>query len=110
MNAGTIRERGGYAERTIRYVIERRLVPGIDSVGTGNRRDYTAKQAFLIALACELREEGFRGPIVKSVVEMFDADREWNNDNEITITFGKLGAVKLAISPILIRRKLKIAR
>lgn len=108
MQAKTIRERGGYNDRTLRYVVEQRMIPGLDSPGTGTFRDYSAKQAFLVALACELREEGFHGEVVKTVVEFFHANREWKEDGEVTLTFGKLGAIRLTVDPGKIRRKLRI--
>lgn len=106
--AGDIRDRGGYDYRTLRYVIERRLVPGLTATGTGNHRDYAPKQAFLVALACELHEGGVRGDIVTDLTSRVAEEDAWLLPSGETLAFTYGLAIKIEICPAAIRTKLRI--
>lgn len=67
LKAGEIQSRGGYPGPTLRYVIAQNIIPGLSAAGQGNHRQYTAEQAFLIAVACELYAIGVRGPVIKRI-------------------------------------------
>jgi len=106
--AGDIRSRGNYRDRTLRYVLERRLVPGLEAAGSGNHRDYSPKQAFLVALACELQEEGAGADIIADLVARVAGGKLWlqRQGDPLIFTYGC--AVKIEVCPHAIRTKLGI--
>lgn len=66
--------------RTLRYVVEAEMVPGIGKVnrGRGSRRTLTPKQAMQVAIAAALHLQGFRGEAVREVV--VKAGKAWQKN------------------------------
>ncbi len=63
----------------MRYVLEQGLVPAqVVTPGTGNHRSFTDRQALLVATACMLHEQGFRGPVVQEILTVVAKD--WRSD------------------------------
>lgn len=60
----------GIRNRTLRYVVDNGLVPGLDGEGQGHfvPREFTEEEAVLIAVAAILHTHGFRGPVVTEIV------------------------------------------
>lgn len=61
----------GIPNRTMRYIMEQGLVPGLSNVnqGRGSRRSMSIRQARLVAVAAVLHELGYRGPVVKDLLK-----------------------------------------
>lgn len=82
--------------RVLRYIVESEMVPGIGKVnqGRGSRRTLTKKQAVQVAAAAMLHQQGFRGPVIRSIVT--EVGKQWpTRQDSIEITIG--GAMPVTI-------------
>ena len=61
----------GLEKRTLRYILEQGIVPGLEDVnqGRGYRRKLKVREAQLVAVAGVLHEQGFRGPVVQTMLK-----------------------------------------
>jgi DNA-binding transcriptional MerR regulator len=105
LKAGEIRKRGGYQSQTMRYVLAQRIIPGIGDAGQGNHRKYTPEQTVLLAVACELREAGIFGEVVKLIVEAIADEGSWHLPGCFTFSRGN---TSVAVDTEAIRKKLRI--
>lgn len=57
--------------RTLRYVVEQGIVPGLERVnqGRGNRRRLSKSQAQSVALAAMLHDSGLRGSLLQKALQ-----------------------------------------
>lgn len=71
----------GLEMRTLRYVVERGLVPGLSSIrpGRGSRRELTPTQAILVAVAAMLYAQGIRGEALQRVLEEVE---QWQTSDQ----------------------------
>lgn len=71
MELSEVGTRLGLENRTLRYVMEQELVPGLAKVnqGRGTRRQLTLHQARLVGLASLLHQSGIRGDALKATLK-----------------------------------------
>lgn len=79
--------------RTLRYVVEAEMVPGISKVnrGRGSRRELTPKQAMQVVVAAALHQQGFRGEAVRTIVAK--AGKEWRSNQSGPVVVTMTGQV-----------------
>lgn len=78
----------GIRNRTLRYVVDNDLVPGLNGEGQGPfvPREFTEEEAGLIAVAAVMHTHGFRGSAVTEIVRKA-APQLREGKNIITVDF-----------------------
>ncbi len=76
MELSEIGIRLGIDNRVLRYLMEQKLVPGLQRVnkGRGSRRKLTTAQARLVGVAAMLHVEGFRPPAITKILKKVKRD------------------------------------
>jgi hypothetical protein len=99
----------GIKTRTLRYVVDHDLVPGLpnNSQGRAVPREFTQEESVLIALAAVLHDYGFRGEAATNIVRKA---RSQLSDGKGTVCVDFRGdfsvQVRISIGPLLKRLRM----
>lgn len=98
MELREIGERLGLDHRTLRYVAEQGIVPGLQvNKGRGNRRKLNTRQARLIGLAACLYASGLRGKLLRDALK-YGSRAFHKGDSEYSMASGPECCVRINIS------------